>query len=175
MNRWAIVAAIAGILAVAVTIVLDVRWTIVAAVASILAVVVSIFYGEMERRRRPRLEVSLPERRFHYDRSIPVPEGYALDGYLLFELKNAGGTVAHNVESTIEFDTNHLELLGFSDVAKFGYDRLPSGPPKIMQVNLRPHDHGRSKASFHCTYDEGKPVSGTIEFEIPNPKGVDSA
>jgi hypothetical protein len=175
VNWWAIVAAIAGILAVAVTIVLDVRWSIVAAVAGILAVVVSIFYGEMERRRRPRLEVSLPERRFHYHQPIPVPEGYALDGYLLFELKNAGGTVAHNVECTIEFETDYLELLGSNDVAKFGYDRLPSAPPQIMQVNLRPHGHGRSKASFHCTYDEGKPVSGTIEFEIPNPKGVDSS
>jgi hypothetical protein len=175
VNRWAIVAAIAGILAVAVTIVLDGRWSIVAAVASILAVIVSIFYGEMERRRRPRLEVSLPERRFNYDRPILVPEGYVLDGPLLFELKNADGTVAHNVECTIEFDTDHLELLGFTDVAKYEHDRLPSGPPKIMQVNLWPHDHGRSKASFHCTYDEGKLVSGTIEFEIPNPKGVEGA
>ena len=146
---------------------------VVAAGARILAVVVSIIYGELERRRHPRLEVSLPERRFHYDRPIPIPEGYALDGHLLFELKNTGGTVAHNVECKIEFDTDYLELepLGFTDVAKFGPYRLPSAPPTIMQVNLRPHDHGRSKASFHCTYDEGKPVSGTIEFEIPNPKG----
>ena len=82
-----------------------VSWSVVAAVAGILAVIVTIIYGEIERRlaRRqlalaqeqaelqPRLKVTLPERQLSYQWPIPIPEGYARDGHLLFEIKNVGG------------------------------------------------------------------------------------
>src|SRR5215210_6983811 len=154
-------------------------WSIVAAVAGVLAVIVTIIYGEITRRLaqrelvltqrelshaleqaelRPKLEVALPERHFHYQCPIPIPEGYARDGHLLFEIRNVGGTVAHHIDCTFEFDTEHLDTL--SSVA-FGVTRLPPFYPHTMQVNLRPRTHGLSKASYTCTYDEGLPVTGT--------------
>jgi hypothetical protein len=163
-----------------------VSWSVVAAVAGIIAVIVTIIYGEIERRLarrqlalaqeqaelRPRLEVTLPERQLRYLWPIPIPKGYARDGHLLFEIKNVGETVAHNVECTFEFERERLDLLG---TANFVYSRVPSLSPQIMQVNVRPHTHGLSRASYRCTYDEGEPVTGTIEFEIPNPEGEDRA
>jgi hypothetical protein len=166
---WAEVAAFAGI---------------IAAIVGIIAVVVTIYYGEVERRlarrqlalaeeqakQRPSLDVTLPEGQLHYGWPIPIPEGYSREGHLLFQINNVGGTVAHNVECTFEFDSEHLDPLG---TTSFVMSRVPPFSPNTMQVNVRPHTHGPSRTSYRCTYDEGEPVTGTIEFEIPNPQGED--
>ncbi len=161
-------------------------WSVVAAIASIVAVIVTIVYGEVERRlarrqlelaeeqatQRPSLEVSVLRRQFQYQWPIPIPNGYMRDGHLLFEIKNTGRTAAHNIECRFEFDTEHLEPLGSSS---FGFARLAPFYPQIMQVNARPHTHGLSRVSYRCAYDEGEPVTDTIEFEIPEPEGEDLA
>ena len=128
--------------------------------------------AEEQAKLHPSLEVTLPDGQVRYQRPIPIPEGYVRDGYLLFEVKNAGVAAAHNVECKFEFDSGHLDLLGS---ASFTFGRLPSLSPQLMQVNVRPQTHGPSKASYTCTYDEGMPVTSTIAFENPNPEGSDLA
>jgi hypothetical protein len=118
-------------------------------------------------KQRPSLEVTLPSGQMHYQLPVPIPEGYVHDGHLLFEIKNVGWTAAHNLECRLELDREKLDVLG---TPSFGFSRLPPFSPHIMQVNVRPHTHGPSRASYRCTYDEGEPVTGTIEFEIPNPQ-----
>jgi hypothetical protein len=167
---WSEIAAVAGI---------------IAAVVGVIAVVVTIYYGEVERRlarrqlvlaeeqakQRPSLEVTLPAGQLHYQQPIPIPHGHVRDAHLLFELKNVGQAAAHHVECRFEFDSEHLDLMS---IASFGFTRVPSLLPHTMQVNVRPRTHGLSRASYSCTYDEGEPVTGTIEFEIPNPQGEES-
>jgi hypothetical protein len=154
------------------------RWSVVAAIAGIAAVVMTIWYGERQLRlarrqlelaeeqvkQRPSLEVTLPVRQLRHLPPEATAKGYVHDAYLNFEITNVSGTAAHNVDCRFEFDTEHLEPLG---TGNFGFPMLPPSSPHNMQVNVRIHTREPSWVRYCCTYDEGEPITGVIEFEIP--------
>ena len=161
-------------------------WSVVAAVAGVLAVIVTIVYGEIERRLarrqlalaqeqaelRPSLEVSLGKLSF-------LPYASTAIANFGFELRNVGRAAAHNVECTFEFEREHfrVEIEGIFNGAAITF-RFPSVPPltrRVMAVPVQCETHGLSRTSYYCSYDEGNPVTGTIEFEIPNPEGEERA
>jgi hypothetical protein len=156
-------------------------WSVVAAIAGVVAVIVTVVYGEIERRTnrkqlriaqeeaelRPRLSVSL--RPVLYQ-PRPPNAGWPHDKVaLVFDVTNDGRSAAHNVRCEVHLDEQHFAPDEMHTVAQ-SQPRPRLGPSESVpqhQVNVDVLSYGPTEARCVLTCDEVGEAGRYIEFEVP--------
>ena len=155
-------------------------WAIVAAIAGIVSVIVTVIYGEVQRRLarkqlrlaqeeaelRPELVISLREVVFHYRPENPGSP--LVQAGVVFDVANAGRSAAHKVRCEVRLDERDLAP---DDMHGQNHDfSAPHIGPSVSlphQVNVGVVSHGPTEARYLCVCDEVGKSEGRIEFEVP--------
>ena len=163
-----------------------VSWSVVAAVAGIVSVIVTVVYGEVQRRLsirqlrlaqeeaglRPKLTVSLRTVAYHY--RPPNPGSKYEQAAIVFDVTNGGRSAAHNVSCEVRLDERHLEL---DDMHGQNRDFFAPhiGPSATLphQVNVGVLSVGPTVARYRCVCDEVGESEGHLEFEVPERESND--
>lgn len=177
MNADVLLAGFGGALAVIVT--RGMNWSVVAAIAGILAVIVTIAYGEIQRRMagkqlrlaqeeaelRPKLLVSLRPPLYQ---PRPPDAGWPHDKVaLVFDITNEGRSAAHNVRFEVDLDEQHFAPDEMNMVAPMNpTPRLGPSESVPYQVNVDVLSYGPTEAHYTCTCDEVGESEGTVEVEV---------
>jgi hypothetical protein len=155
-------------------------WSVVAAIAGILAVLVTIVYGEVQRRMagrqlrlaqeeaelRPEVVISLRTVVYHprpRDPGTQYPHAA-----LVFNVTNDGRSAAHNVNCEVSLDERHLipdDMYG----QNYPFVRPHLGPSATEphQINVAVLAHGPTEAHYRCVCDEVGKSEGSVKFEVP--------
>ena len=157
-----------------------VSWSVVAAIAGIVAVVVTIIYGEIQRRSarrqlrlaqeeaelRPKLVVSLKDVVFHHRPDNPGSRH--VQAAVVFNVANDGRTAAHHVRCEVRLDERHLELDDMHGQNRdFFAERLGPSRDAPHQVNVGILTHGPTEAQYVCACDEVGESEGSVAFVVP--------
>ena len=139
---------------------------IVSVIAGVVVAVATVLYGEVQRRLRPKLNISFKEVVFHYRPSNPGSRH--VQAGIVFNVANDGRSAAHNVRCEIRLDERHLEL---DDMHGPNHDffaaRLGPSESQPLQVNVAILAYGPTEAHYVCVCDEVGESEGTIRFEVP--------
>ena len=166
--------------AVVAEVVWVVSWSVVAAIAGIVSVIVTIVYGEVQRRLsmrqlrlaqeeaglRPRLTVSLRTVVYHY--RPPNPGSKYEQAAIVFDVTNDGRSAAHNVSCEVRLDERHLELddLHGQNRNLFAPHIGPSATvPHAVNVGVL--SVGPTVARYRVVCDAVGESEDQVEFEIP--------
>ena len=158
----------------------SVFWSVVAAIAGIAAVLVTIYYGEVQRRMdsrvlrlapeeaelRPKLVLSFKTCRYHHRPANPGTEHP--HAVIVFNVTNDGRSAAHNVLCEIHLDERQLipdDMYGQN--YDFVRDRLGPTATEPHQINVAVLAHGPTEARYRFVCDEIGESKGTIKFEVP--------
>jgi hypothetical protein len=158
----------------------SVFWSVVAAIAGIAAVLVTIYYGEIQRRMdsrvlrlaqeeaelRPKLVISLRAVVYHHrprDPGTQYPHAA-----IVFNVTNDGRSAAHNVLCEISLDEKHLIPDDMCD-QNYDFSRPHLGPSATdpHQINAAVLAHGPTEAHYRCVCDEVGKSEGSVRFDIP--------
>jgi hypothetical protein len=156
------------------------NWSVVAAIAGIAAVVVTIWYGQRQVRLareqlrlaqeeaelRPKLAVSLKTVQYQ---PRPPDAGWPHDKLaLVFKVANNGRSAANSVRCEVHLDERCFAPDEMNLVAGSGeYGRLSPSESVPHQVNVDVLSYGPTEVRYVCTCDEVGPSEGIIEFEVP--------
>lgn len=153
---------------------------IVAAIAGIAAVVVTIWYGQRElplvreqlrlaqeeAELRPELVISLRTVVYH---SRPRDPGTQYPhAAIVFDVTNDGRSAAHNVHCEVRLDERHLipdDMYGTNH--PFFTEHLGPSDTKAHQINVAVLAHGPTEAHYRCVCDEVGKSEGSVRFEVP--------
>jgi hypothetical protein len=155
-------------------------WSVVAAIAGILAVLVTIVYGEVQRRMagrqlrlaqeeaelRPEVVISLRTVVYHprpRDPGTQYPHAA-----LVFNVTNDGRSAAHNVNCEVSLDERHLipdDMYGPNH--DFYREHLGPSDTKPHNINFAVLVHGPTEAHYRCVCDEVGVYEDSIRFEVP--------
>lgn len=155
-------------------------WAVVATIAGIVSVIVTLIYGEVQRRLarkqlrlaqeeaslRPKLTITVRDVVFHYRPENPGSP--LVQAAVVFDVANDGRSAAHNVRCEIRLDERNLEP---DDMHGPNHDFFAAhiGPSACLphQINAGVVSHGLTEARYLCVCDEVGKSEGRIEFEVP--------
>jgi len=157
-----------------------VSWSIVAAIAGIVAVIVTIVYGEVQRRMdrkqlrlaqeeaelRPKLVISFKTAVYH-----PRPRDPGTEyphAAIVFNVTNDGRSAAHHVLCEIHLDERQLipdDMYGQNH--DFVRPHLEPTATEPHQISVAVLAHGPTEARYRFVCDEVGESEGTIEFKVP--------
>ena len=155
-------------------------WSVVAAIAGIVAVIVTIVYGEIQRRLarrqlmlaheeaelRPKLVVSL--RRVVYHHRPENPGSLHEQAAIVFDVTNDGRSAAHNTRCEVRLDERHLvpdDMHGVNH--DFYAPHIGPSTTAPHQINVGVLSDGPTEARYSCVCDEVGKSEGSVEFEVP--------
>jgi hypothetical protein len=157
-----------------------VSWSVVAAIAGIVAVIVTILYGEVQRRMdrkqlrlaqeeaelRPKLVISFKTAVPHP--RPPDPGTEHPHSAIVFNITNDGRSAAHNVLCEVHLDERRLvpdEMYGANhDIFE---EYIGPKDTKPHQINVALLAHGPTEARYRFVCDEVGESEGSIKFEVP--------
>jgi hypothetical protein len=149
----------------------------VAAVAGIVAVLVTVVNGEVQRRLAQR-QLTLAEEQAELRPELRLSAAYSItgktmrhaDGVLEFTITNTGQTTANNVRCDVQLEEPHLILFLDSRPPLTSHllraARITPADPYRTSRNVRVQAQGRGRIHYRCYCDEAPPNEGDTEFEI---------